>query len=143
LSTSDGISDEEWRVVQSYAEDIAEANASDIDDSFLVARLFSELKKLETSHGRLPSIIATEADYTVENGRELSLLKEAYVTACEIDDVKNISYVSSSLAEYYIETVELEVMAGYWLRSLLNNLKNYTDEYLESVCEDVKEALNK
>lgn len=141
MATSDGISDSDWGAVRDCAEEIARASSVEADDKLLVANLIRELRKLEAVYGRLPSILATEADYTEDEVKELSLLKEAYVTACELDDNKNKAFISASLAEYYVEQVFDRKKAAYWMQELLCNLNNHPDTYLESVYTDVKEAV--
>jgi hypothetical protein len=138
VATSDGISDAEWDVIQQFAEQIADANSLGASDQFLASGLKRELKKLASKYGRLPSIVATEADYTRDKVKELSLLKEAYVGSCELSDFKNKSYIAASIAEYYVERVLDIGKANYWLSQLQESLKGYSDDYLVSVYEDVK-----
>lgn len=141
LATSDGISDLDWDVITGCAEAIADASSTEADDTLLVNNLIRELKKLENHYGRLPSILSTEADYIEDKVKELCLLKEAYVTACELDDSKNKAFISASLAEYYVEREMNIERASYWAKELLHNLDKYPDSYLQSVYTDVKKEL--
>lgn len=93
-------------------------------------------------YGRLPSLLATEAGYVEEEQVELSLLKEAYSAFCEIEDDKNKSFVSASLADYYVDRCIDEIRAAYWLLELESNLSKYSDDYLQSVYRETKIAFN-
>lgn len=133
MATSDGISDADWQLVRQYAEEIVEASSNGVDSHLLSSNFMRLLKRLEKKYGRLPSILATTADYTEDAIYEMSLLKEAYITACELNDKKNKSYISASLAEYYIEQMPDNEKHQYWLMILLENSKKYTDDYIDSV----------
>lgn len=137
MVTSDGISDADWNIVRQCTEGIVQASSLGADDSLLISNLFSELRKLEAVYGRLPSILATEADFTEDICREQSLLKEAYASAYELSDYKNMTYVSASLAEFYIERMQNLKKAVFWQEALSGNLCNYSDEYVEEVLKDL------
>ena len=141
MNTSDGISESDWDVIRGCAEAIVAASADDVDDSLLVANLLRELDRLEVVYGRLPSILATKADYVEDNTQKLVLLKESYVTACEINDLKNKSYISAALAEYYVEDLFNAQLARYWLQELRRDLNLHWGDYLESVYIEVSNAI--
>jgi len=82
--TPDGISDDDWHRVHHAACDIV--NASAAGDEVLCEhhheRLFEIIGELETVYGRLPSLLATRADFMDDDASAIPLLQEALV-ACE------------------------------------------------------------
>lgn len=139
MMTSDGISAQDWTRIEKCCVKIVEASSKNIDDSLLVSNLFKELHNLEKKYGRTPSILATMADYSEDKQIELSLLKEAYVSALEIDDDKNKTYISASLAEFYTERLEDLKKFNFWLNKLFYHLEKYSDDYARSVYESLRE----
>lgn len=139
--TSDGISDADWSCVEESAEDIVAARMDGADHGLLVANMHSLLDRLKVKYGRLPSILATEADYVENSQYELSLLKEAYLSACEIGDTKNIAFIAASLSEYYLEGLIDIKKAGFWKIKLEKALEDFSDSYLSSVLADVGEEI--
>ena len=142
MDTSDGIRHCDWVEIESLAEAIVDASSSGADDKILVNNLISKLRNLEKRYGRLPSILATEADYVENDVEQVKLLKEAYVSSCETNDVKNKSFVSASLAEFYTEKDINPEKAKYWLDQLKVNLHSHSDSYLESVYDDVSDIIS-
>ncbi len=140
MTTSDGISSAEWERVEECAEAIVAASAKNLDCGLLVSNMLKLLNGLKDKYGRLPSILATEADYVEDQQIELSLLKEAYISACEIRDEKNIAYIAASLAEFYLES-EVDInKVEFWKTKLERALMVFDDSYLSSVLSDVTEA---
>jgi len=138
MDTSDKILETDWNIIKDCSSEIANATACGIDDRLLRGKLFSELCTLRDKYGRLPSILATQADY--ENSElQLSLLKEAYSAACEIYDVKNKAYISSSLVEVYLEIENESDKLNFWLKIFYSNIFDYTDDYLEMLVDEFKE----
>ena len=141
MVTSDGISSADWSGVEECAEDIVAASANDLDCGLLMSNMHKQLNRLKSKYGRLPSILATEADYVEDQILELSLLKEAYISACEISDEKNIAFIAASLAEFYLESVIDINKAEFWRAKLEDALVLFSDSYLSSVLSDVTEEI--
>lgn len=142
MATSDGISEEDWSKVELLAEEIVDVSAQDADSKFLENKLLLFLGELEAKYGRLPSIVATEADYVNDRSMELRLLKEAYSASIEVGDSKNIAYISSSLAEFYLENTNEKDKAVFWISIFSESLSEYNDSYLTSLLEELKIETN-
>ena len=136
MPTSDGISDAEWDVVRFHSESIVDADSNDIESGILVRRLLDELDKLKNKYGRLPSILGTEADYVDDEIAQLSLLKEAFVSASEMSDAANKVYIATSLVEFYLSSGEV-CRVKFWSEKLEFCLAEFSDSYAESVLADV------
>lgn len=143
MATSDGISSADWSDVEQCAEDIVAASANDLDCHLLISNMHKLLNRLIVKYGRLPSILATEADYVEDQQLGLSLLKEAYISACEIRDEKNIAFIAGSLAEFYLESVIDIDKAEFWRLKLKDALELFSDSYLSSVLSGVTEEIQK
>ena len=141
MKTSDGIPSADWEYVEVCAEEIVAASANDLDCSLLMSNMRKLLNRLRDRYGRLPSILATEADYVEDPQLELSLLKEAYISACEINDEKNIAFISASLAEFYLESEVHINKAEFWVLKLKGALELFPDSYLSTVLSDVTEEI--
>ena len=83
-------------------------------------------------------VLATEADYIDDEELKVSLLKEAYCTACEISDFKNKAYISSSLVELYLDEINDLIKAKYWINIFTSDLSLYSDDYLLELQEEFK-----
>jgi hypothetical protein len=126
--TSDAISDEDWEPVRELAEKVA--GVAECDDKLrekYSAELLKYLTVLESKYGEMPSILATKADYVSSPSVRLSLLKLAFNRAKAIGDNKNATYISSSLAETYVELGDKEASEN-WLQELENALGDYWDD---------------
>lgn len=139
MKTSDGIELEQWRKVEDIAFEIAEFSLNGKDDTELLDKLYLLLSELEEGYGRLPSILATKADYTNDEVLELSLLKEAYVNSLEIGDHKNASYISVSIAEYYVGKGKFDLV-NFWVDSSKKLLLNYSDDFLLRSLADIDKS---
>ena len=140
MTTSDGIKDLHWDEVTMLASDIVNMSATGSDTSLLQKKLIRYLAELETIYGRLPSIVATVAEYTSDAKGALALLKEAYSSACEIGDDLNKTMLSSSLAEYYIEEVDIE-KAAYWLAKFKQNREKSSDDYFDDLYHELSQSI--
>ncbi|MEM9988050.1 MAG: hypothetical protein AAF723_00915 [Pseudomonadota bacterium] len=127
MPTSDGISDSDWDLVQQQAEYIADANLKGTDDRLLTSNLLQLLQTLERKYGRLPSLLATQADFVPDKTKELSLLKEAYIISMETNDNKNKTYISDSIVQWYLDNGYEKEILKFWLDRLLDDLKNHKD----------------
>ena len=113
--TTDGISTEDWEVVKDFAAKIANAVCAEdnANSQRLTEDLLRYLERLETKYGRLPSIIATKADYTTELNQRVQLLKQAYALAKQSNDKVNMTLTASSLAQLFVEeTLDLKTSSG-------------------------------
>jgi hypothetical protein len=117
--TSDGINDEDWQRIRELAVDVVNASASGNDDVER-SRLFEALDALERNYGRLPSIVATRADFVESPPEAVSLLTEAFALATAMDDAANEMHIADSLAHACIDDLRdiqegrrwLDVLAG-------------------------------
>lgn len=139
MPTTDGISDEEWDVVKDFAAKIANLATQDKNDQSTVNKLLKYLDKLEGKYGRLPSILATKADYV---NNSIDLLKEAYKKACLSNDAFNKTMIAESLAESYLEDLHDKKNSSYWLKILKENLEEYEDSDLKQSYKDLKTQLD-
>ena len=135
MPTSDGITDEDWDLVADLAEAVVNQTGLDLDPLLAKRRLIYNLDSLESKYGRLPSILSTKADYVDDRDIQLSLLKEAYAGACEINDLKNKVFICGSLVEVYIDALERS-KAEHWLEKLREALVDYPDSYFQRLYFD-------
>ncbi len=136
--TSDGIKKSDWDTVKTYVAEICSLSAVGSSDVFARQKLINFLEKLEHKYGRLPSIISTKADYVEDVYQSLALNKEAYMTACEINDKKNMSLISASITETYLDELNDTLKGEFWLNIFENCLSLYTDEYLNDLFEELR-----
>lgn len=130
IMTSDGISTEDWNVVQDYAASIA--NAACADDAAtsdkITEKLLRYLECLEAQYGKLPSILATRADYVNDLSQRVRLLEQAYEYAKQSTDRENLTLTASSLAQIYVEEAVNVSAAQKWLALLADALGNKWDD---------------
>lgn len=143
MATSDGIATNDWETIRDLAATVVNRSGAGDDGALDRKRLLRALDKLEKKYGRLPSILSTRADYVDNSELSISLLKEAYVTACERSDVKNKAFISSTLSELYLETFQREDLARFWLELFKKDLGSYSeDDYLQKLCAGLSESLS-
>jgi hypothetical protein len=128
--TPDGITTEDWDRVHDLALEVANASG----DSDVVAsdnaslRLRALLDALQKKYGPLPTLLATRADY-VDTGEEREYwLLAAYEQASIRSDVKNLVWVSSSLAALHLENLGDPVKGAQWLARLHEHLQAIPDD---------------
>jgi hypothetical protein len=103
VTTPDGISTEDWDIVHELIVDLVNAEEGP-DEEECRHRFLKYLDELEDKYGARPSILATRADFIVDDvPRRLELFSRAYALAAEAGDARNQLHVASSLAELYIE----------------------------------------
>lgn len=128
--TSDGINTEDWEVVQDYAAKIA--NAACADDAktsdIITEKLLRYLECLEAKYGKLPSILATRADYVNDLTQRVKLLEQSYELAKQSDDRENLTLTASSLAQLYVEEAVDVSAAQKWLALLADALESKWDD---------------
>ena len=71
----------------------------------------------------------------------LSLNNEAYISACEINDTKNMSIISASILETYLESNDESFKLKFWIRMLEDCIKFYSDNYLVEILSQAKNKL--
>jgi hypothetical protein len=93
--------------------------------------LMTCLDKLEQKYGRLPSIVATRADFCDNKRQSIKLWKEAYSLAISQGDKRNIALISSSLAGFMIDQKEDPIAGQRWLDIMKDYMsKDDNKEYL-------------
>jgi hypothetical protein len=127
--TSDGITTKDWNRVGVLAADIANARCADDDQAAeqRTKKILLLLEKLERKYGRLPSILATRADYTADVVGQARLLREAWTAAKRLGDHKNITLITSSLAELFVEERHDTRQGSVWVKRLAEALDVYWD----------------
>jgi len=128
--TSDGIRAADWNRVQSLAAMIAAhvCSGEHCDARLETQNLLRELKRLQKDYGPLPSILATRADYVRGMSRRISLLERAWRNAQRLKDRPNLVYISSSLAEAFVEELRSKANGEKWLERLEDALGDYWDD---------------
>lgn len=129
-ATPDGISTTDWNQVRQLATQVVEeiSNGETFSHSKSRTQLLSLLRSLEKKYGRLPSFLATRADYKLSAKRKVSLLTEAYNLAREVGDDKNVTLVASSLAQLYLEELNDLIRGKAWIANLENALIVWSDD---------------
>lgn len=126
--TSDGIASDDWERVQDFAARIANAVCKDVEAGPIICNLIAYLGGLEGKYGRLPSILATKADYTADITQREGLLLEAYDAAAFIGDKKNATSISSSLAQLFLEELNDIALGEKWLNTFCDALGESWDD---------------
>lgn len=124
MATSDGIPSEDWDVIQEHAVDCANtAIRSDMRaNADARQRMLESLERLEVKFGRLPSILATRADYTNDIAVKEHLFVEAYETAVRLGDESNQMLIAHSLAKLYIDDHRDSFKGRVWLANLKDHM---------------------
>lgn len=141
MSTSDGISTEDWNVVHELVLNIVNAEA-EAEENIFTNQLFQFLDELEAKYGILPSILATRADYVSDVNEQAMLFKHAYALAEASNDIKNLKLISHSLAELYIEDLKGFSEGRIWMERLRNHLLSSPDKDLHHELKRLHEILN-
>lgn len=138
MNTNNGITKKDWDRVIALSADIANITAIDEDASEATVLLLNEIQRLKKKYGRVPSLLATQAEYSAPK-LKCKLLKEAYITADELNDRQNKAYISSTMLEDYIEQDAPEDLKLFWFSKFLSDIKLYSDEYLEQLLTEFSE----
>ena len=130
MSTTDGISTEDWDVVHGLAVDVV--NAPDSDKSDPTRQLLDYLEALEVKYGPLPSILSTRADYLEDDdpARE-ALLVRAHALAEARGDTANVVLAAQSLAELHLGKKNLPEADGWLSRMREHMLARGDADYSE------------
>ncbi len=123
--TSDGITKRDWDKVGVIACRICNAGMADDNQGCRRARnaLLTCLDELEMKYGRLPSIVATRADFGGNARLRVKLWKEAYSLALVRADKKNLALISSSLAGFMINDQENAGAGQRWLDIMKGHMR--------------------
>jgi hypothetical protein len=128
-ATPDGIARADWDRVHQLALDIV--NASSLDDAPVGARakgeLLALLDELQERYGPLPSILATRADYLDDPRQQEQQLLDAYRIAEGRHDERNLVWIASSLAAFYLEDLRNASEGRRWLDTLGAHLRACPD----------------
>jgi hypothetical protein len=127
MSTSDGISTEDWNAVHELVLSIANAEA-EAEENIFTNQLLQVLDELEGRYGALPSILATRADYVSDVSEQAVLFKQAYALAESSNDIRNLKLISHSLAELYIRELKDPSEGRVWLKRLEAQIQFSPDE---------------
>lgn len=121
----------EWSSVTRLAEAIVQCSGvGDMAGAEAETRkLLAYLEKLEAAYGRHPDILATRADYVGDLSERVRLLLEAYHLSQEHGLAANLTLISASLAQTYIEDLADSESGARWLSELSDNLANHWDDF--------------
>jgi len=142
--TSDGISNEDWEKIEELALAIVSAIQADDDimSKIQCEYLHLALDSLEEIYGRLPSILATRGDFARDGENPIPFWEEAYGLALQRNDLKNVLYLSSSLANHYNDAKERD-SALKWLVIGEKALSQYYDDFESNNLKEIRECLEK
>lgn len=141
MSTSDGISGEDWDVVHDLSLKIVNAEAES-EENIYTDQLLHYLDELEEKYGALPSILATRADYASDTKEQSALLRQAYALAEASRDTANLKQIAHSLAELYIEDVKDASEGQIWIERLRDHLISSPDKDLHDEVKRLQKSLD-
>jgi len=142
MSTSDGISSEDWDKVHELSLKIVNAEAES-EENIYTNQLLQCLDELEAKYGVLPSILATRADYVLDTNEQASLLRQAYALAEASRDIFNLKEIAHSLAELYIEDLQDPSEGEAWIKRLRGHLISSPDKDFQDELRRLHEILNR
>lgn len=142
MSTSDGITGEDWDVVHDLSLKIVNAEAES-EGNIYTNQLLQYLDELEAKYGALPSILATRADYVSDAKEQSALLRQAYAFAEASHDVTNLKEIAHSLAELYINDLRDPSEGQVWIRRLSEHISSSPDKTLSADLERLRESSNR
>ena len=120
----------DWEKVTTLACNLA--NAAEEDNEKLSCRyrkrMHQLLDNLIEKYGELPSLLATKADYAENIREKLALLRKSYAIALKANDQANLTWVSSSIAEIYIDELKSLRSGRRWISLLEKHLQDYSDD---------------
>lgn len=142
MSTSDGISSEDWDMVHDLSLKIVNAEAES-EENIYTNQLLQCLDELEAKYGVLPSILATRADYVSDTNEQSALLRQAYALAEASRDISNLKEIAHSLAELYIEDLQDPSEGQTWIKRLRSHLISSPDKDFQDELNRLHEILNR
>jgi hypothetical protein len=129
--TPDGIATEDWDRVHELALEVVNASAEgeDARSQSAAVRLRELLDELQEKYGPLPSLLATRADYVSDAPEERDYwLTAAYEQAERRGDMKNLVWISASLATLHVDDLRDAAEGGRWLALLEGHLRASPDD---------------
>jgi len=138
MSTSDGISGEDWDMVHELSLKIVNAEAES-EENIYTSQLLQYLDELEAKYGALPSILATRADYVSDTNEQAALLRQAYALAEAFNDSANLREIAHSLAELYVEDLQDPSEGQVWINRLSDHISSSPDRTLSAELERLRE----
>lgn len=141
MSTSDGISTEDWNAVHELVLNIVNAEA-EAEENIFTNQLFQFLDELEEKYGVLPSILATRADYVPDVNEQAMPFRQAYALAEASNDKNNLKLISHSLAELYIENLKGSSEGRIWIKRLRDHLNSSPDMTLNDELTRLQKSLD-
>jgi hypothetical protein len=144
MATSDGIADDDWKNVEVLAAAVADATSETESPERRTAleRLMCYLDELKSRYGPRPSILATVADFSNDNGEAIRLLESVYHGAEQSRDARNMTFIASSLAQRYVEDLSDFANGRLWVDRLRQCLKSYPDSTELEVLSDLETRLS-
>lgn len=142
MSTSDGISGEDWDVVHDFSLKIVNAEAES-EENIYTSQLLQYLDELEAKYGALPSILATRADYVSDSKEQSALLRQAYALAEASHDIPNLKEIAHSLAALYIEDLQDPSEGQTWIKRLRDHLSSSPDKDFQDELKRLREILDR
>ncbi|MBX3669934.1 MAG: hypothetical protein KF778_16150 [Rhodocyclaceae bacterium] len=137
-NTPDGILLSDWESVKELAAEYANAivlSPNDKSATKLRKRMLRLLNRMSSKYGDRPSILATKADYLSSDRRRAGVLEKAFAMAKQMHDHRNMTWISSSLAELYAEDIPDPSKEMLWIDRLGKALVNCPDETEQAVYE--------
>ncbi len=104
-------------------------------------RIHKLLNNLMEKYGELPSLLATKADYTENIREKLPLLRKSYSLALKAKDHPNLTWVSSSIAEIYIDELKNLRSGRHWVSLLEKHLQFHSDDEEKNHLQKLKKQL--
>ena len=142
-TTSDGIPSKEWERIHELSLRYANSVTAGRHVAAERARrgMLRALNLLEATFGRRPSILATKGEYVKRSSQRQQLLLEAFESAKRRRDAKNLTLISSSLAEFYADEMRNPQEAGRWASQLEKALGTFFDKSEAAVLKSVRRKL--
>jgi hypothetical protein len=141
MSTSDGISADDWNVVRDLVMVVLASTTSD-HRSASITRLFTFLDELERRYGTRASILATRADFLDDNRRRVEMLEEAYSLASVQRDRANMLFIAHSLAEFFLDDPPHPPNAEKWLAHMERQLASVDHPEMAASYERLRAKLD-
>ncbi len=104
------------------------------------SKLLLALSKLRSKYGESSDICATMADYTDDFMVREKLYYEAYIYALYEKSERNMSLVSGSVCDFFLELNQADggVKLLIWASIFASHLEKYSDEYTDEIYKCLK-----
>jgi hypothetical protein len=139
-TTSDGIPAKAWARIHELA--LRYANSVEADRRDIAERvrrqMLRALNDLQSRFGKRPSILATKGEYVKRTSQRRRLLLSAFDAAKRRGDVKNLTLISSSLAELFADEAPDSRQAQKWVIRLEESLAKHFDRTEAAVLRSLK-----